>query len=472
MMSFRKTLFGRTICAVALLTTCQQCTPTFAQSQATVGQQQLSQHDTTLDTRLKQLLNQNGVHAIDAPVQNPSQVVLGQALFFDRILSGNRDTACATCHHPVAATTDGLALGVGTGTDTPGAVSIFRVRGEGREFIPRNAPEIFNRGSEQWHSAFWDGRVSTVGGEIVSPAGDQLPEGLTTPLQVQAMFPVTSRDEMRGNLDDVALGNEIAAIDDTDFTGIWNALMERLLANETYRQMFSEAFPEVPEASLGFQHAAIAIAAFEAQAFGMNDSPFDRYLGGDLSALSNEAKQGAALFYGQANCVSCHSGTLMTDQQHHNLAVPQLGPGKDPASGLDFGRFGVTNSISDLFKFRTPPLRNVAQTGPWMHNGAFATLEDVIQHHGDAEASLANYDPAQHLFQHDLQELFVDDEEVNQWMLETKESNNLAIVGNRVSLLVAFLESLSAPDLTERLHWTMPTSVPSGMLETGIPVTD
>ena len=134
------------------------------------------------------------------------------------------------------------------------------------------------------------------------------------------MFPVTSRDEMRGNLDDVALGNEIAAIDDTDFTGIWNALMERLLANETYRQMFSEAFPEVPEASLGFQHAAIAIAAFEAQAFGMNDSPFDRYLGGDLSALSNEAKQGAALFYGQANCVSCHSGTLMTDQQHHNLA--------------------------------------------------------------------------------------------------------------------------------------------------------
>ena len=290
--------------------------------------------------------------------------------------------------------------------------------------------------------------------------------------RVQAMFPVTSRDEMRGNLDDVASGNEIAAIDDTDFTGIWNALMERLLANETYRQMFSEAFPEVPEASLGFQHAAIAIAAFEAQAFGMNDSPFDRYLGGDLSALSDEAKQGAALFYGQANCVSCHSGTLMTDQQHHNLAVPQLGPGKDPASGLDFGRFGVTNSISDLFKFRTPPLRNVAQTGPWMHNGAFATLEDVIQHHGDAEASLANYDPAQHLFQHDLQELFVDDEEVNQWMLETAESNDLAIVGNRVSLLVAFLESLSAPDLTERLHWTMPTSVPSGMLETGIPVTD
>lgn len=425
-----------------------------------------------LDSRLQRLLAEHGVEQVDKPIQDAEKVTLGQALFFDRILSGNRDTACATCHHPLTGTADGLALGVGTGAENVGAVSVFRIRGEGRAFIPRNAPDIFNRGSVGWHSAFWDGRVSTANGVIVSPAGDQLPSELMTPLQVQAMFPVTSRDEMRGDLEDIASGNEIAAIDDDDFTGIWNALMARLMANETYRQMFADAFPDVPEESLGFQHAAIAIAAFEAEAFGMNDSPFDQYLAGDLSALSHDAKRGAQLFYGSSNCVSCHSGMLLTDQQHHNLAVLQLGPGKDPASGLDFGRFGITGSSDDLFKFRTPPLRNVTATGPWMHNGAFSSLEDVLRHHGDPEGSLENYDPTEQLFQVDLREWVVEEESVNEWMVESVNNQDDSLVGNRISLLMAFLESLETPNLHERLQWVIPNSVPSGLLEDGIPLDD
>jgi cytochrome c peroxidase len=273
-------------------------------------------------------------------------------------------------------------------------------------------------------------------------------------------------------LEDVEAGNELAAIDDSDFIGIWNALMARLMANEEYRQMFANAFPEVPESSLGFQHAAIAIAAFEAEAFGMNDSPFDQYLAGDREALSHDAKRGAALFYGAAKCVSCHSGTLLTDQQHHNLAVPQLGPGKDPTSGLDFGRFGVTGSMSDLFEFRTPPLRNVTATGPWMHNGAFSSLEDVIRHHGDVGKSLEDYDPSVQIFQSDLREMVVDDESLNEWMLETVDTGDQDFDGNRVHFLMAFLESLTVPNLHERLQWVIPADVPSGLLEDGIPEVD
>ncbi len=436
-------------------------------------QSQGSQHQSNdIDSRLSRMLSQQNVTPIDTPSQDPNQVILGQALFFDRILSGNRDTACATCHHSLTATSDALALGVGTGTETPEAISIFRVRGEGRHFVPRNAPDIFNRGSTHWHTAFWDGRASTTDGVIISPAGDQLPSELTTPLQIQAMFPVTSRDEMRGLVEDAASGNELAAIDDSDFTGIWNALMVRLMANETYREMFAAAFPDVAEADLGFQHAAIAIAAFETEAFGMNDSPFDRYVGGDANALSHDAKKGALLFYGSANCASCHSGTLLTDQQHHNLAVPQLGPGKDPVSGLDFGRFGVTGESQDLFKFRTPALRNVAETGPWMHNGAFSSLEDVIRHHTNPQQSLTSYDPGVQLFQPDLRELVISDEALNEWMLEGVDVDGGSLDGNRVRLLVAFLQSLSAPDLQARLDWVMPSSVPSGLLEDGIPEMD
>lgn len=442
-----------------------------------------------LDDRLRRLLVKNGVEELDSPKQNPIHVELGQALFFDRILSGNRDTACATCHHPLTATADGLSLGVGTGTETLGSVSLFRIRGEGRSFVPRNAPDLFNRGSDKWHTAFWDGRVSVEDGVVRSPAGDQLPSELVTPLQIQAMFPVTSRDEMRGDLEDVEYGNELAAIDDADFTGIWDALMVRLLSNETYREMFARAFPEVPEHSLGFQHAAIALAAFEAEAFGMTDSPFDQYLAGDSAAMTKEAKRGAAIFYGSANCSSCHSGSLLTDQQHHNLAVPQLGPGKDPVSGLDFGRFGITGAPSDLFKFRTPALRNVTATGPWMHNGAYSDLEDVIRHHVDPEDSLDDYDPYQQLFQSDLWDLVVQDEDLDEWMLESFEEDlesddreddeededddqNRSLSPKQIRLLIAFLDSLTAPDLQERLLWVVPSSVPSGLLEDGIPEVD
>ncbi|MCB0238120.1 MAG: hypothetical protein KDH08_05655, partial [Anaerolineae bacterium] len=109
-------------------------------------------------------------------------------------------------------------------------------------------------------------------------------------------------------------------------------------------------------------------------AFTLLDSPWDRFLAGDDSALSTDAQHGALLFYGDAGCARCHSGNLLTDQEFHNAAVPQLGPGKGRQNPyIDLGRARETGNPDDRFAFRTPPLRNVALTGPWMHNGAFAT---------------------------------------------------------------------------------------------------
>jgi len=363
----------------------------------------------SLDDELRELLADHGVSPIDSPPQDAPQALLGRALFFDRILSGNRDTACATCHHPLLATGDSLALGVGTGTPTLGAVGPLREKGPGREFIPRNAPEIFNRGSAHWRSQFWDSRVEVVGGVLHTPAGASLPPGLSTVLEAQAMFPVTSRDEMRGAPADAAAGNELAGIADNDLQAIWDALMVRLLSIPEYQDLFALAYPGVAEQNLGFQHAAKAIAAWEAGALAFDDSPFDEYLRGSNNALSAAAKRGALLFYGQAGCASCHSGSLLSDQRHYNLAVPQLGPGKAPGAGLDLGRFGVTGNGNDMFRFRTPPLRNVAATGPWMHNGAYSSLKDAVEHHLDAVKALRKYKPKSQIEDRELRATVVDD---------------------------------------------------------------
>ena len=148
-----------------------------------------------------------------------------------------------------------------------------------------------------------------------------------------------------------------------------------------YRDAFAQAYPDIAPEDIGFEHAARAIAIFEESAFSPRDSDWDRYVAGDDSALTNAAKRGATHFM-SGNCASCHSGSLLTDQEHHNLAVPQLGPGKDD-SGLDIGHALVSGEEADKFGFRTPPLRNVMLTGPYMHSGAFDSLVDAIQHHYD-----------------------------------------------------------------------------------------
>ena len=123
--------------------------------------------------------------------------------------------------------------------------------------------------------------------------------------------------------------NVVGDVEDDNIQGIWNALIERILKNDTYVELFQAAFPGVATEDMGFHHAANAIAAYEIAAFTRLDTPFDRFLGGDMEALTDEELRGAELFYGKAGCSSCHSGALLTDQKitvsvHHNLDQGKL----------------------------------------------------------------------------------------------------------------------------------------------------
>src|SRR5689334_17617203 len=201
----------------------------------------------SLDAQLRQNFAQWGVVPIGpVAVQPPALVDLGQALMFDKILSGNRDIACATCHQPLAHLTDGLSLAVGTGGTGEGAA---RTLGPGRQFVPRSAPSLLNGGLGLFYM-FWDGRISgSRSGPFDTPAGVALPSDLPGILAAQAMFPVTNRRELRGETGDRDVfgnPNELAQFGDSQFAEIWQAVMQRLLGIPEYVTKFSAAFPGTP----------------------------------------------------------------------------------------------------------------------------------------------------------------------------------------------------------------------------------
>ncbi len=412
----------------------------------------------TTDRQLHDLISAAGISQLDpGPVPKAEKVTLGQALMFDKELSGNRDIACATCHHPLLHSADNLSLSLGTGGRGLGPA---RVRGVGRGLIPRNAPEVFNRGANAWRTMFWDIRVSgSLQSGFTTPAGAKLPAGLENILAVQAMFPVTSNDEMRGAQGE----NDVASIDPTDLPAIWAKLTQRLLAIPAYVAMFNAAFPDVPSNAIGFQHAANAIAAFEIAAFTFADSPWDRYVAGDESAMPDDAKNGAILFFGSAGCSKCHAGNLLTDQQAHDIGTPQLGPGKGSVAPQDYGNGMVTGSAANRYAFRTPPLRNVALTGPWMHAGAFTTLRGAVEHELDPAMSLRHYDPTQ--LAPEVRDTYLGDEATITAILGNLDTNVQTpkhLSAQQIDQLVSFLEALTDPAAAD-LSGVIPTSVPSGL---------
>ncbi len=422
----------------------------------------------SLDQQLREVLSAQGVAPLDpGPKSDPAKVALGKVLFFDKELSGNRDVSCATCHQPKLGTGNSLSLSIGTGGlgEAP-----QRLRGAMRMLIPRNAPEIFNRGSSEWHTMFWDGRVlGTYDEGFTHPAEftQTLPGGLDNILAAQAMFPVTSRAEMRGDPRDYDLAgqvNEVGSTGEKDLAAVWRALTARLVAIPAYRELFAAAYPDVPADELGFEHAANAIAAFEADAFTLLDSPWDRYLNGDNSALSDQAMQGALLFYGKAQCSQCHSGALLTDQKFHNIGVPQLGPGKGRANRyFDPGRARETGKPEDRFAFRTPPLRNVSITGPWMHNGAYLTLEDAVRHHLDPKQAFQSYDQS-HLSADVRSETQLKPKIAEELVskIDPLVAQPLALGDAEVEQILALLDAMTDPSAVDMSH-VIPDTVPSGL---------
>jgi cytochrome c peroxidase len=389
-----------------------------------------------------------------APVR-PELVRLGQALAFDKILSGNKDISCMTCHLPAFATGDARSLSIGQGATGLGPA---RVHSEGR-FIPRNAPPAFNLFAH--NPLFWDGRVAIdAQGRLQTPAGERITAAMRRtfefgPLSALPLFPVLSREEMRA-----AAGNELADIKDKSPQQVWAALMARLGRIPEYRRMFEAAYPGTSFDDMSFGHASNAIAGFLIGRFALNNSPWDRFLAGDDNALTDLELRGAKDFM-SARCSICHTGPAFTDNKFHNVAVAQIGPGEGdgPDGRDDFGRMRVTGLASERYAFRTPPLRNVVLTGPWGHDGAFTDLRAFVDHYSESDIKLRAF-TASHLEPLLQNTLLPTAEQI----LATRDPllQGVFFPPEVVDEVTAFMGALTDPAALD-LSSAVPATVPSGL---------
>lgn len=400
--------------------------------------------------------------------------VLGRALFFSKTLSKNGDMTCASCHHPLLAGGDALSLPVGVDAINSNIIGPGRVhdgnklvdfRADGGPNVPRNASTIFNIHLLQ-KAAFWDGRVEVIDNLL----GNEGSAMLRTPdsrmnlpdksvredfIQAQAKFPITSIHEMFGHGDAKRLTNEDK-----------RALIVKQICcdpdfgeDNPWLPYFREAFQDISLQSkdISIDHITEALSNYQRSMVFVNN-PWFAYIQGDKSTLSRAAKRGALLFFkskeeGGYQCNTCHKGSSFTDESFYNIAIPQFGRGKD-IYGADHGRMNHTFQRIDQFKFRTPILLNVDQTGPWGHDGAFNSLKSIVSHHIDPITSLEFFDYSlKHLSQFDT--LYVDtalnkslSKEVLKEYVANSESKYLAtreVLDSDVDDIVAFLKSLTDP---------------------------
>ena len=396
---------------------------------------------------------------------------IGQLLFYDKILSGNRNISCGTCHHPRFGGGDGLSLGIGEGGI---GVGLERIPGFGDEKIkkriPRNASALWNLGAKDFTVLFHDGRLSLsddYNNNFNTPAEEWLPKGLETVLGAQALFPLTAQFEMAGNPKE----NEVAGAVHDRIDYVWPILAKRVRTIPEYGAMFTDVFEDVATAEqVTIAHIGEALAAFIALEFESRDSAFDAFLAGDNDALTTTQKEGMKLFYGKAECVSCHSGSLLTDQKFHALAIPPFGPGRtrrfDPYV-RDVGRMGETDRLEDAYRFRTPSLRNVALTAPYGHNGAFPDLEGIIRHHLNPSISLKNWQRDKANLPNvpwleSIDFLVWDDRIEMKRYKEKIDINPIPLSEEEIRNLVSFMHALSGRS-AKKLRFGIPNQVPSGL---------
>lgn len=295
---------------------------------------------------------------VPEPADNPTtpaKVTLGRMLFWDPILSGDRDTACATCHHPDFAYADGRALSIGVGGAGLGPARVATTA----------PPHVTARNAMSVLDTAWNGL--NVRGEVPGP-GDapMFWDNRARSLEGQAAGPILNGDEMRG-----------AHFDEGQ---IFPELVRRLSATPEYVALFEAAFgaPEVTEAAI-----VRAIAAFE-RTLVARDSSFDRYMRGDASAMTPAQQRGLVELVARG-CTQCHSGPMFSDFRLHLV---------QPGHGLH-DRLGGTQAAGGLM--RTASLRNVTRTAPYFQDGSLATLDDVftfyvhVDRHADPD--LAGIDP-------------------------------------------------------------------------------
>ncbi|MES2649896.1 MAG: cytochrome c peroxidase [Bacteroidota bacterium] len=263
---------------------------------------------------------------------NKERAALGKFLFFDPLLSDNNERACASCHKPELAFTDGNKK------------SLTFERGD----LPRNAPTVINAIFQK--QQFWDLRASSLEDQLDSV--------------------VNSADELHSSFDRV---------------------IERLNSSKEYRQMFYAAFPESKTSGIQRKHVKVAIACYERELTGLN-SRFDQYLRGNKSSLNAAEINGFNLFAGKAKCASCHYAPLFNGAfppyfeftDHRSIGVPLKDTMEVYEVDSDEGTYKNTRNPFHYFSFKVPTVRNVALTAPYMHNGAYKTLNQVVDFYNHA----------------------------------------------------------------------------------------
>ena len=365
-------------------------------------------------------------------VRRPAAITmeeLGRLLFWDPVLSGARDVACATCHHPDLAYADGREISVGTGAVGLGPARVD-VSGGRIPAMRRNSPTILNtafngldrrrrrRGSDREALSvdqsrapmFWDSRVRS--------------------LEAQALEPLVAMEEMRG-----ATYPEDVAVD---------SVVARLRAIPEYVTLFDEAFAGASPISA--TQLAQALAAFQSSLVAM-DSPFDRFRAGDSSALDEQQVRGMEEF-DDAGCDRCHEGVMFSDFDLHAEGVPEHPLVAEPDTG------------DGRFRFRTPSLRNVALTAPYMHNGTLATLEDVLVFYDEGRSRNANV--ADRRSRDDEERRGEEERRLPRLDRQFRGVDDMS--EREMRDIVAFLESLTAPGFDR----TIPPRVPSGLPPGGL----
>ncbi len=327
------------------------------------------------DLRIKYGLESYSYDDIPYPQDNSpadtgyaDRVELGRLLFFDHLLSGDHDTSCGTCHHPALAWVDSRPLGAGV---TGVGLGPDRVLDTSDPYIldmPRNVPTNLNAGLSSLTPGgpphadgimFWDSRAAS--------------------LEVQALQPTATFDEMRH----YAYPDSAAA----------DSVTARVRQIDEYVTLFRGAFPNYAaqmdaNPTDPTQHVVrpgsieMALAAYQRELVTLS-SPYDDYVAGDDRALSDAQFRGLDLFFSKAGCGSCHYGPMLSNYEMVRVGVAHSGPGRDPVSrggrGEDKGLNEHTGIGDDLYRYRTPGLRNVELTGPWFRNGTAMSLRETVE---------------------------------------------------------------------------------------------
>ena len=410
-------------------------------------------------------LNDSDYRSVDE-----NEAKLGQLLFYDPILSGNKEVACATCHHPSLGTGDGLSLSLGDGGKGLGNKRIVDYENLPEQRVPRNAQPLFNLGAKQFKTLFHDGRVQV---DLSRPSGlrtpleEEMVEGFSSIISAQTMFPVLSADEMAGHYSENEISEAVRRGTLTGEGGAWDLISKRVGSVPAYSDFFIDIYDHIEVAKdIKFTDISNAVAAFMEFEWRSDTSPFDDFLQGKLN-LNISQENGMELFYGKANCSSCHAGALFTDHQFHATGQPQVGPGKAArfqSHSRDLGRFRVTGNIKDKYAFRTPSLRNVELTGPWGHAGAYNELEAFLGAHIDPYLALSNYDKSNvTLTKYDTNDWkIMDDASEVKAIADAITIKPVIISEGEVTDLLAFLGTLTDTK-AQKGRLGIPETVPSGL---------